>query len=174
MTQRRRKVARAIVHKVIKRSWMNEKQKPVLTSACLFVGDWLRRISVESLFAVMAMSSGCIVSTIHTNSTRNTTRKLVQLQIETTASGMSVAVAGWNGNKSEEEMNTNVFDLKWNWKKCALGKLKCLVRLARMRRKLATRRESHQFCNRQFPLLLQDVSVTVVCSARNSTRYERQ
>jgi hypothetical protein len=68
--------------------------KRVLTSAGLFVADGLGGIAVKALLAVMAMSSGRVMSAVHTNSTRNTTRKLVQLQIEATTSGMSVAIAG--------------------------------------------------------------------------------
>lgn len=91
---------------VIKRSWTRLKNEfdRLLTSACLFVGDWFCWISVESFFAVIAMSSGGIMSTIHTNSTRNTARKLVQLQIKTTASGMSIAVARCKEMKEKEEI----------------------------------------------------------------------
>lgn len=94
---------------VIKRSWAEDEKwmktslnEQVLTSACLFVGDWFGWISVESFFAVIAMSSGGIMSTIHTNSARNTARKLVQLQIKTTASGVSVAVARCKEMRKEE------------------------------------------------------------------------
>jgi hypothetical protein len=75
------------------------------------VVNWLGWIAVVALLAVMAMSSGRVMSTVHTNSARNTTRELVQLQIEATTSGMSVAIAGCWEKKKENEIN-NVSDLK--------------------------------------------------------------
>lgn len=86
----------------------------ILTSACLFVGDGLGWIAVEALLAVMAMSSGRVMSTVHTDSARNTTRLLVQVQIEATTSGMTVAIARWNERRKEEKRVNNVSDLKFN------------------------------------------------------------
>lgn len=158
--------------------WRNGKSKllrsllrnlnRVLTSACLFVADWLGRIAVESFTAVMTMSSGCIMSTINTNSARNTTRELVQFQIKTTASGVSVAIAGWK-RKREEEIN-NVFDLKCNSKYVSWANWNVFLLLSRDdcvgNAKRYIVHKSHQFSVRQHFFFIQECSTSKSCCVR--------
>lgn len=64
-----------------------------LTFACLPMWNLLRRVPIKALFAIMAISSGRRMPTSDTNSTWYATRKLKQLHVEATLSGVAVAFA---------------------------------------------------------------------------------
>ena len=67
------------------------------------MGDGLRRVAVESLLARVTMSSRGVMSAVDADPAGNATGQLVQLQVESTSSGVSIAVAGYG----RDETGTN-------------------------------------------------------------------
>lgn len=63
---------------------------------CTFAGsavcDGFAHVSVESFFTVMTVSSGRVVSAVHTHSSALTARQFIQLHIEATAPRVQVTV----------------------------------------------------------------------------------
>ena len=55
--------------------------------------DWLLHVSIESLLAVMTVSSVSVVPTVQTDSAADATRHLVEFHVEATLTGMVVALA---------------------------------------------------------------------------------
>lgn len=64
-----------------------------VTFAGSSVSDWLNHVSVEALLTVVTVTASRVVTAIHANSSAFPTRKLEQLHVESTATGVQVAVA---------------------------------------------------------------------------------
>lgn len=54
--------------------------------------DILGRVLVEAFFAVMAVSSRCIVSTVDTDPTTMASRQFIQLHVEQACTGVQITV----------------------------------------------------------------------------------
>lgn len=65
--------------------------------------DGFGHVPVESLFAVMAVASGGVMSAVHTHSSTLTARELIQLHVKATASSVQVTVTCY---KKKERVNT--------------------------------------------------------------------
>jgi len=67
----------------------------LLTPASLLVAHWLRMVSGETLFAVVAVPSSRVVSTSNANTAASSARQLIQFGIEATLARVPIALAGW-------------------------------------------------------------------------------
>lgn len=65
----------------------------LLTFAGTSVGDGPGHVSVEALLTVVAVPTCSVVATVHAHASALPPRQLIQLHVESTATGMEVAVA---------------------------------------------------------------------------------
>lgn len=78
-----------------------------VTFAGSAVGDGLGHVSVVALLAVVAMASGCVVTTVETDATTPPARQFIELHVETTAPGVQVTVAGWGDGEMGHKRGIN-------------------------------------------------------------------
>lgn len=57
------------------------------------MSDRLSHVSVKALLAVVTVAPSCVVAAVHADSSAFPPRQLVQLHVESTATGVQVAVA---------------------------------------------------------------------------------
>lgn len=75
-----------------------------LTFADSSVRNVLGRILVETLFTVIAVSTGCVVSAVNANTATVPSREFEQLHVEHARFCMQVTVAGYRSKKSRESV----------------------------------------------------------------------
>lgn len=66
--------------------------------------DGFGHVPVESLFAVMAVASGGVMSAVHTHSSTLTARELIQLHVKATASSVQVTVTCYKKKREGEHV----------------------------------------------------------------------
>lgn len=75
--------------------------------------DGFAHVSVESLFAVMAVASSGVVFAVHTHSSALTARQLIQLHVKATAPRVQVTITGYKERQGEHVIDGSCISRIW-------------------------------------------------------------